>query len=104
MTDAAEPEDGDRRVRATAAVASTGSVLLTGEDASRAALMDAHRIVVEVDDSAIVRFPQDLAPSLAAAGDPLILTGASRTADIEKRIVRGIHGPEALVVVVGGGA
>ncbi len=104
VTDAAEPEDGDRRVRATAAVASTGSVLLTGEDASRAALMDARRIVVEVDDSAIVRFPQDLAPSLAPDGDPLILTGASRTADIEKRIVRGIHGPEALVVVVGGGA
>ena len=103
VTDGAAPEEGDRRVRATAAVASTGSVLLAGEDADRGALMDARRIVVEVDEAAIVRYPQELAPALAAgAGDPLILTGASRTADIEKRIVRGIHGPEALVVELSG--
>jgi len=99
VTDQATPEEGDRRVRATAAIASTGSVLLTGGDADRAALMDARRIVVEVDEAAIVRFPQEVAATVAAGGgDPLILTGASRTADIEKRIVRGIHGPEALVV------
>jgi len=103
VEDEAEPEDGDRRVRATAAVASTGSVLLTGEAAARGALMDARRIVVEVDEASVVRFPQELGPALAGDGDALILTGASRTADIEKRIVRGIHGPEALVVVVGGG-
>ncbi len=98
VTDRAAPEDGDRRVTAAAAVASTGSVLLTDGEASRAALMDARRIVVELDGAAIVRYPQELAPALAASGDALILTGASRTADIEKRIVRGIHGPEALVV------
>ncbi len=103
VEDGAEPEDGDQRVRATAAVASTGSVLLTGEAAARGALMDARRIVVEVDEASVVRFPQELGPALAGDGDALILTGASRTADIEKRIVRGIHGPEALVVVVGGG-
>ncbi len=34
-------------------------------------------------------------------GDALVLTGASRTADIEKQIVRGIHGAEEMVVVVG---
>ena len=104
VADGAEPEDGDRRVRATAAVASTGSVLLTGEAAARGALMDARRIVVEVDEGTVVRYPQELAPWLAGDGDALILTGASRTADIEKRIVRGIHGPEALVVVVGDGS
>ena len=104
VTDNAEPEPGDRRVRATAAVASTGSVLLTGEAVGRAALMDCQRIVVEVDEAAIVRYPQELAAAIAGGGDALILTGASRTADIEKRIVRGIHGPEALVVEVGGGA
>ncbi len=104
VADEAEPEESDRRVRATAAVASTGSVLLTGEAAARGALMDARRIVVEVDEGTVVRYPQELAPSLAGDGDALILTGASRTADIEKRIVRGIHGPEALVVVVGDGS
>ena len=103
VTERAEPEDGDRRVRATAAVASTGSVLLTGEAAGRGALMDARRIVVEVTEGTVVRYPQELAAAIADTGDALILTGASRTADIEKRIVQGIHGPEALVVEVGGG-
>ncbi len=103
VADEAEPEEGDRRVRATAAVASTGGVLLTGEAAARGALMDARRIVVDVEEASVVRFPQELGPALAGDGDALILTGASRTADIEKRIVRGIHGPEALVVVVGSG-
>ena len=102
VTASADPEPGDRRVRATAVVASTGSVLLTDEAAARAPLMDARRIVVEVDESTVVRFPQELAPALAASADALILTGASRTADIEKRIVRGIHGPEALVIEIAG--
>jgi hypothetical protein len=102
VTASADPEPGDRRVRATAAVASTGSVLLTGEAAARAPLMDARRIVVEVDASTVVRFPQELARALAESTDALILTGASRTADIEKRIVRGIHGPESLVIEIAG--
>ena len=41
-----------------------------------------------------------LAPHLGD-GDCLVLTGASRTADIEKQIVRGIHGSEELAVVLG---
>ena len=89
---------GDWRVRATAGVAATGSVLLTGEAAARGALMDAARIVVALDARDIVRYPRDLADALAGDGDALILTGASRTADIEKRIVRGIHGPETLAI------
>ena len=102
VTDAAVAAEGDRRVRASAAVAATGSVLLRGAEAARGPLMEARRLVVEVDAGAIVRYPQELAPALAGDGDALILTGASRTADIEKRIVRGIHGPEGLVVVLGG--
>ncbi len=102
VTDRADGAEGDRRVRATAAVASTGSVLLTGAAAARGPLMEARRLVVEVDAGTIVRYPQELADALEGGGDALILTGASRTADIEKRIVRGIHGPEALVVAVAG--
>ena len=102
VTARAQPEPGDRRVRATAGVAATGSVLLMGEAAERGALMDARRLVVTLDASSIVRYLQELAPMLAGGNDALILTGASRTADIEKRIVRGIHGPEALVVELDG--
>jgi L-lactate dehydrogenase complex protein LldF len=90
---------GERRVRATAAIASTGSVLLTGPSAARRPLLAASRVIVEVDSRTIVPHPAALTPYLGE-GDALILTGASRTADIEKQIVRGIHGSEELVVVI----
>ncbi|MGE5597426.1 MAG: LUD domain-containing protein [Hyphomicrobiales bacterium] len=96
-----EPADGDRVLDATAAIASTGSVLLTGEAAARRPLLAAKRVVVRVAPRAIVRYPSDLASRLGD-GDALILTGASRTADIEKQLVRGIHGSEELVVVLEG--
>ena len=98
VLDAVPPKPGDRRVRAVAAIAATGSVVLVGDAALRGPLMDARRLVVELDAATIARHPQDIAATLAGDGDALILTGASRTADIEKRIVRGIHGPETLLV------
>jgi len=91
----------DRVVRAAAAIASTGSVVLMGEDAARRALLAGRRVVVFVDAGTVVRFPHQLAGRLGD-GDALILTGASRTADIEKQIVRGIHGAEKMVVVIDG--
>ncbi|MFN0145974.1 MAG: 4Fe-4S dicluster domain-containing protein, partial [Dehalococcoidia bacterium] len=90
---------GERRLRATAAIASTGSVLLTGAAAARRPLLAASRVVVEVDARTVVRYPRDVEPYLGT-GDALILTGASRTADIEKQIVKGIHGSEELVIIV----
>ena len=89
----------DRVLTATAAIASTGSVLLTGDDTARRPLLAAGRVVVKVRKGTIVRFPSDVAPYLGD-GNALILTGASRTADIEKQIVRGIHGAEEMVVVL----
>jgi L-lactate dehydrogenase complex protein LldF len=90
----------DRLLTASAAIASTGSVLLLGEEAARRPLLAAGRVIVLVDAATIVRFPSDLA-TLLGNDDALILTGASRTADIEKQIVRGIHGAEEMVVVLG---
>jgi L-lactate dehydrogenase complex protein LldF len=90
---------GDRRLSATAAVASTGSVLLTGVATLRRPLLAATRVVVDVEEATIVEYPHQLEPYLGD-GEALILTGASRTADIEKQIVRGIHGSEELVVVL----
>jgi hypothetical protein len=94
-----DARDGDRDVRAAAAIANTGSVLLLGEAAARRPLLGATRVVVRLARDTIVRNPSDLAPYLGD-GEALILTGASRTADIEKQIVRGIHGSEELVVVL----
>ncbi|MCC6267485.1 MAG: LUD domain-containing protein [Dehalococcoidia bacterium] len=100
VVDACVPREGDRLVRATAAIASTGSVLLTGDQAARRPLLAAGRVVVKVDPATVVAFPHGLAAHLGG-GDALILTGASRTADVEKIIVRGIHGAEEMVVVLG---
>jgi hypothetical protein len=94
-----DPRDGDRTLRAAGGIAGTGSVILTGDQAARRPLLAASRVIVEVDPAAIVAYPGDSAP-LLADGDALILTGASRTADIEKQIVRGIHGAEELLVVL----
>jgi L-lactate dehydrogenase complex protein LldF len=94
-----EPREGDRVLTATAAVASTGSVLLCGDQAPRRPLLSAARVVVRVDPATIVAFPHLLADRLGD-GDALFLTGASRTADVEKIIVRGIHGADEMVVVL----
>lgn len=94
-----EPRDGDRVLDATAAIAGTGSVLLTGDAAARRPLLAASRVVVRVDPATVVEHPAGLA-SYLGDGDALILTGASRTADVEKIIVRGIHGAGDLVVVL----
>ena len=99
VVDSLESRPGDRLLTATAAIASTGSVLLTAGAAARRPILAATRVVVSVDRADIVRYPSDLAPHLGD-GDALILTGASRTADIEKQIVRGIHGSEELIVVL----
>ena len=101
VTDAYTPEPGDRTVEAAAAVAATGSVLLTAEAADRRGLLRADRVVVLVDADRVVPYPADLEPFLGD-GEALILTGASRTADIEKQIVRGIHGSERLTIVLRG--
>jgi hypothetical protein len=99
VTARVDQQPGDRRVEATAAIAATGSVVLTREHAARRPLLAAERIVVRVRRDSIVRYPSDAAAALGD-GEALILTGASRTADIEKQIVRGIHGPERMVVVL----
>ncbi len=105
-----DPCDGDRTLHASGAIAVTGSVILTGDQAARRPLLAAARLVVHLDPSTIVPYVNDALPLLAPIenrqseidnpDDALILTGASRTADIEKQIVRGIHGPEELIVVL----
>jgi L-lactate dehydrogenase complex protein LldF len=99
VLDSVDLQRSDRAVEASGGIAATGSVVLTGENAARRPLLGADRIVVRLRRDSLVRYPSDAAEALAD-GEALILTGASRTADIEKQIVRGIHGPERMVVVL----
>jgi L-lactate dehydrogenase complex protein LldF len=84
---------------ATAAVAGTGSVLLTGSLVDRRRLLAAPAVLLRVDPATVVEHPAALEPFLGA-DDALILTGPSRTADIEKVIVRGIHGSQDYAVLL----
>lgn len=80
------------------AVAETGSVLLRHGSKSRrlASLAPPHCVVV-IPEGQIV---ETLAEGLANLGENAVLvTGPSRTADIEGILVKGVHGPKELWIV-----
>ncbi len=86
-------------------VASTGSVLLPmGPDAPRvASLLPPHHVVILPEELLVPGFEELYAamPEHArSASQVVLITGPSRTADIEMTIVRGVHGPGRLTVLV----
>ncbi len=89
---------------ADALVAASGTLVLRSAGRARAVslLPPVHVAIVPV-----ARLVPDLGAALAAVrgdGDPesciTLITGPSRTADIEKKLVVGVHGPCALHVVL----
>jgi L-lactate dehydrogenase complex protein LldG len=96
---------------AVAAIAATGSVVLDSRAAGGrlASLLPAvHLCVVQVNS--LVATPSDVLRRLGSTRDALpsslvLVTGPSRTGDIEQLLTLGAHGPTALhVVLVSGGA
>jgi L-lactate dehydrogenase complex protein LldG len=86
-------------------IASTGTLAVISTETrpgSLTLLPTASLILVQIE-----RLVPDLATMFAALGPErlaehrlTLITGPSRTADIEKRIVLGVHGPKALHVIV----
>jgi len=87
-------------------VAQTGSVFVSASCGGRGASVVApvHIVVASVDqlvpslDAAFTRMRESGAPE--ANSMLCLITGSSRTADIEKILVMGAHGPRRLVVVL----
>jgi L-lactate dehydrogenase complex protein LldG len=87
------------------AIASTGTLAVVANanrPGSLTLLPTASLVIVQID-----RVMPNLAAVLAAMGPDgvaanrlTLITGPSRTADIEKRIVLGVHGPKSLHVIV----
>jgi L-lactate dehydrogenase complex protein LldG len=92
-------------VEADYAIASTGTLAMIGDPARPRSLSLLPPLNIVLLRSS--RILPDLAAVLRAVGPqtitahPMVLvTGPSRTADIEKRIVIGVHGPKELHVFV----
>ena len=97
-------------IRAEALLADTGSAIVIERSAQRRLAPYLPRTCIIVADAA------DLHASMNAAaleavhtaarrgdlGEAVIITGPSRTADIEKTLVLGAHGPKSLVVFIVG--
>lgn len=99
------PEEAWRRpegilglVRASHAIAESGSVVLETDGVHAPSTSTALSVVL-LHKADIVAALEDLPPS-AESRARIIVTGPSRTSDIEKRLVLGAHGPRRLVVVL----
>ena len=89
------------------AVAETGSVALDEARPDRGACFLAERLWVLVPEAAIVAsldLGLERLHELVRGGarHPLLMTGPSRTADIERTLTIGVHGPRALAILVVG--
>jgi len=94
-------EDGSGGIEADYGIAETGSlVFLAARDRARASWIDLEVLDVELQEDRIVRNLEDLfallQPGLPSA--VAIVTGPSRTADIEQTLVVGVHGPREVRV------
>ena len=94
---------------ADALIAQTGSILVTASCGGRGASVIAPCHIVYATTAQLV---SDLAAALGRASQERILdrnsfacviSGSSRTADIEKILVQGAHGPRRLVVILESG-
>jgi L-lactate dehydrogenase complex protein LldG len=96
-----EDDDGAAGIEADYGIAETGSlVFIPARGRARASWLDLEVLDVELLEDRIVR---DLEGLFARLGSDMpsavaIVTGPSRTADIEQTLVVGVHGPREVRV------
>jgi len=88
---------------ALAGIAETGSLVLPGgpgQPLTASLLPETHLAILPAQDI-LDRLDQSLAlPELRQASSSVLITGPSRTADIEMTLTIGVHGPKNLVVFI----
>lgn len=88
----------------TAAVASTGTIVLThgpGEGARKLTLLPDRHLCIVRADQVVETVPEAFDRLAPFATQPLtFISGPSATADIEMTRIRGVHGPRCLDVVL----
>jgi L-lactate dehydrogenase complex protein LldG len=87
------------------AIASTGTLAVTStawRPSSLTLLPPASLVLVRIDRvvADLASMLAEIGPAGVAANRLTLITGPSRTADIEKRIVLGVHGPKSLHLIV----
>jgi len=87
------------------AIASTGTLAVVSNanrPSSLTLLAPASLVIVQIDRvmTNLAAVLTAMGPSGVASNRLTLITGPSRTADIEKRIVLGVHGPKSLHVIV----
>ena len=87
------------------AIASTGTLAVVStanRPSSLTLLPPASLVIVQIDRvmANLAAVLSEMGPAGVAANRLTLITGPSRTADIEKRIVLGVHGPKSLHVIV----